>query len=253
MTLSRGIITLATASCFALAGAWFGLFLGDQALGTFSPSLATTNASRYVKAVEIIGAADASRLGTSYLLVGVHTTDARPGPSLEAAWAVTFAPDYSSVELLGLALTSEMKAAFAKSPTEFAAIVGGQLPAPVLRQFRVDSAQFGWVIDTLGGVRLSGAVRDGADTLEYVRAGQDTDNQLLRQAAAVQALLAKAAVLGQRADVAALLMQIRPGTLSNTELHAITANFSPLQLQRVRVRAITMGRLTNVPLIKPPA
>ncbi len=258
MTRSQGVITLITGSCFALTGAWFGLFLGGKALATFytvsPPSRDTTNAPRYVRVDAINAGARASRLGVSYLLVGVHTADTRRAPSLEAVWSVTFAPNYSSVELLGLAPTSGMKAAFAESPVEFAAVVAAQLPVPALRQFRVDSTQFGWVIDTLGGVRLSGAVRDGAGTLDYVRAGRDADDRLLRQAAAVQALVAQAVVLGQRADVAALLLKrTRTGALPNAELLAITDNFSPLQLQRVRVRAITTGGAPSVALIKPPA
>ncbi len=251
MTRSQGIITLVTGSCFALVGVWLGIFLGGQALATFytvSPT-DTTNAPRAV----IDAGARAPRLGVSYLLVGVHAADARPAPSLEAIWSVAFAPDYSSVELLGLAPTSKMKAAFVESPVELAALVAAQLPAPVLKQFRVDSAQFSWVIDTLGGLRLSGAVRDGAGTLDYVRAGRDADDRLLRQAAAVQALVAQAAVFGQRADIATpLLKRTRPGALSNAELLAITDNFSPLQLQRIRVRAITTGDAPSVALIKPP-
>ena len=254
MTRSQGIVTFVTGSCFALAGAWFGFFLGGQALATFytfSPSHDTTGALRYAQVDAIVSGPRPSRLGVSYLLVGVHTADSRTTPTLESVWSVTFAPNYSSVEMLGLALTSEMRAAFIESPVEFAKHVATQLPAPVLRQFRVDSAQFCWVIDTLGGIRLSGAVRDGASTLDYVRAGRDADNRLLRQAAAVQALVAQAAVLGQLADVAAMLLKrIRPSALPNAELLPIADNFSPLQIQSVRVRAITTRREPGVALIK---
>ena len=104
----------------------------------------------------------------------------------------------------------------------------------------------------LCGVRLSGGVLDGSETLHYVRAGHDVDEQLLRQAAAVQALVARAAVLGQRADVSAVLEKVRPGSFSHDELSAITDNFSPLSMERVRVRAVTADT-PPVSALEPPA
>ena len=242
MTRFQGLFTITTATCFVLSGAWFGSTLGARALsslgrGINAPTLASE--ARDVQSDLASHKAKANPSGAVYLLLGVNSDNAHPESVLEAIWSVRFAPDYSAVELLGLAATPDMKTAFSERPNEFIALVSAHMPAPPRKQFVLDSRQFIWIVDTLGGVRLSGSVLDGAATLEYARTGQDANERLLRQAAAVQGLVAQAAVLGHNADVSAVLEKVRRGALSHKEISDITDNFSPLQIDRVRVRAVT--------------
>lgn len=255
MTQFQGLFTLTTAVCFALSGVWFGSGVGVQALtvaDTLHKDPTLLSETRIVHDILSSHVPEILPSGTSYLLLGVNADHAPPNPVLEAIWVVTFTPDYSTVELRGLAPTPTMKSAFSDRYEEFTALVLAQVTTPIQKQFILNSEQFMWIIDKVGGVRLSGRVLDGSETLHYVRAGRDVDEQVLRQAAAVQALVARAAVLGQRADVSAVLEKVRPGSFSDDELSAITDNFSPLSMERVRVRAVT-DDIHPVSALEPPA
>ena len=242
MNRFQGLFTITTATCFLISGAWFGSTLGAKALsslsrGVIDPTLVSD--FRDVESDLATHKAKANTSSTVYLLLGVTSDHAHPEQVLEAIWAAKFAPDYSAVELLGLATTPYMKSAFSKRPDEFIALASAQMAVPPRKQFVLDSKQFIWIVDTIGGVRLSGAVLDGAETLEYARTGKDANERLLRQAAAVQGLVAQAAVLGNNADVSAVFDKVRTAAFSHKEITDITDNFSPLRIDSVRVRAMT--------------
>jgi len=246
MTRFQGLFTLTTAICCVILGAWLGSVMGTKALSSFGRAPKVFTAANNAEIVQDNLAsveAKALSLGTGYLIIGVNADHSVPNPIIDAIWAVTFTPDYSMVEFLGLVPTPEINRAFYERPVEFTALVSAQMPTPIRRQFVLDSAQFIWIIDTLGGLRLSGTILDGARTLDYARSGRDMDEQLLHQAAAVQALLVQVAVLGQRDELMKVLEKVRAGTLSHDEINMITTNFSPLRMERVRVRVVTADTL----------
>ena len=243
MTRLQSLVTFTTTICFVISGSWFGSVMGSRALSTLDVPLRGAKVTTAAEVVQGILARvhvkDIPSSSVGYLLIGVDRAISPPKLALQSIWAVIFTPDYSAVELLGLAPTRELQNALSEGSDHFTTVVSAQLSVPIRKQFVLDSGQFKWIIDTLGGVRLSGAVLDGENTLDYVRAGRDLDEQLLRQAAAVQSLVAQVVVLGNHTDVSAVLDKIRPGVLSQEEMSAINDNFSPLRIERVRVRAVT--------------
>lgn len=242
MNRFQGLFTITTATCFVISGAWFGSTLGAKALTSLGRGVIDQTLVSEFRDVQNDLASHKAKANESsavYLLLGVNSDHAQPERVLESIWAVKFAPDYSAVELLGLATTPYLKSAFSESPDEFIALASAQMSAPPRKQFVLDSRQFIWIVDTIGGVRLSGAILDGAATLRYARTGQDGNERLLRQAAAVQGLVAQAAVLGNNADISAVFDKVRTAAFSRKEISDITDNFSPLRIDSVRVRAMT--------------
>jgi hypothetical protein len=255
MNRFQGLLTITTATCFAISGAWFGSTLGAKVLsnlgrGAIHQSLVSQ--FRDVQRNLTSHKPEAKPSSAVYLLLGINSDNAHPERALESIWAVKFTPDYSAVELLGLAATPYMKSAFSERPDEFIALASAQMSAPPRKQFVLDSSQFIWIVDSIGGVRLSGAVLDGAETLEYARTGQDANERLLRQAAAVQGLVAQAAVLGNTEHVSAVLAKVRTGAFTHKEISDITHNFSPLRIDSVRVRAMTSETIPDT-TVKPSA
>ena len=244
MTGFQRIVSIITAGCFVILGAWSGTAIGEQARSTFNLGI---DAGIVAKGSDVVrdylakfGTKD-NVLGASYLLIGVNADyRSQSNPAIESIWAVTFDPAYSMVELLGIVPTREISEAYHDDPDEFTALVSGQLTPQIRRQFVLDSAQFIWIIDTLGGLQLTGTVLDGVHTLNYVRSGRDIDEKLLRQASVVQALAVQVAVIGPRAEVTKVLAKVRAGTLSREEINMITGNFSPLRIENVRVGVVTI-------------
>jgi len=175
------------------------------------------------------------------VLLGIDSAQA-PAPQIEAVWLVLIAPDYETIELVGLSpvpfrnlytpqvgLTSDVIQGYAKGEFEGTIIF--------------DHADLAELADTLGGGWLDGAKLDGTSLVNYIVAADASrpNDELVRQAAVMQGLVAEMSIRDQDLNLADLLDIPSLRSVDETELHDILSHFSPVIMSKIRFRVYSGG------------
>ena len=159
-----------------------------------------------------------------------------PAARLDGIWLLKVEADAHTAELLGISPQPEHSAAFAADPATLPLILAPQLGQLVARYAIAAPAALVQMSDGIGPARLQGQWLGGEAMRSYVSAPAAPAERLLREAAALQAIIAHAAVRSAVIDPLAVISVLGADACGQQVLPAMLQQLWPLPPQNIRVR-----------------
>jgi anionic cell wall polymer biosynthesis LytR-Cps2A-Psr (LCP) family protein len=179
----------------------------------------------------------------TYLVVGVNSENPVEPSILEALWTISFSNKYDRVFLKGVSVTPALENQFIQSPKTLVKSIESLIPISITAEFILNRKQFTWIIDELGGISILGDNQNGASTIDYITRHKDLNIRTIRQAEAIQAMVARAEVLASSLEISSYVKHLRPEVKSLIDIDSIANNVFPVQSERIDIETFTTNNL----------
>ena len=228
---------LITSLIFAILGACLGSTIAMQNTITIpNPFNALTDLHNLHSAK--------SKHTTTYLVVGVNTDNSYATSNLDSLWTISFSGRYDRVLLTGVPVTPALEYQFINAPKSLTQSVEGLIPNSIDAEFILNRNQFAWLIDELGGIRISGVNQNGASAINYITNHQDVNTRTARQTVVIQAMVHRAELLDSNLDINNYFKHIRPEATGMIDLKSIAKHIFPINSQNIEIATLTTNNLS---------
>ena len=228
-----------TTLVFVILGACVGSTIGIQSTITIQNPLHTLTQLHNHHSTK-------AKSTKTYLVVGVNSEKPVEPSKLEALWTISFSNKYDRVFLKGVPVTPALENQFIQTPKTLTKSIESLIPSSITAEFILNRKQFAWLINELGGISILGDNQNGASTIDYIIRHKDVNTRTIRQAEAIQAMVARAEVLASSLEISSYFKHLRPEVTSLIDIDSIANNVFPIQSERIDIETFTTNNLIHL-------
>ena len=175
----------------------------------------------------------------NYLIVGINPQDAQIKTELVSAWLVSFNSNYTKMYLQGLPITPTLVEQFTLSPDTLIAYIETLTDKNISANFTLTSKQFMWIINEIGGIKLSNKDSNGQTAYTYIYSANEPNTTTMRQAEVLQEMINTLEHPTTQFNINKYKNYLQPAVSSTIDIKTIIDNFFPINSKQIHVNVIS--------------